>query len=1233
MLNFLRSASIKTKMVLMSLFGLAGVCFILFGTYTYFRQIDNALTKVQTVDLRIVQIANALQVGMSDMNRLFEASVVERDQDTHAEAIAQSEKLRAMITEIGQISPDLKPRTGDMLKSFDDYVTEMRAYTDNVISGRFQGDEMYSAFSQALEKRATCEQKLRALGNDIGKDFSATMEVLRKDASGTFRDQFTYGLLLVLVMLLAFIALIRMITVAIKNVIGVAGEVAQGNLDMDMHHISSREFQHLFSALDVMRNRLKEQNQAAALRQQRQARVATLNEALRGELDLVALGNNILKSMAELLGVLGGAFYVLQQSELVMQASYARSDNAAQPARFRLGETLVGQCALNKQLQLISQVPPNYAPVMSGLGAAPPQVMLLVPLTFNDQLLGVLELLAFRPFAQDEIDFVQQSTEAMAIALHSAFSRSQLADALNRTRQQAEALEQQQEELRATNEELAEQTAILRASEESLQSQQEELRVMNEELEERNVLLDRQKEEIVRNNAALERSRQDLQEKALQLEQSGRYKSEFLSTMSHELRTPLNSILILSQGLMENRRQNLLDKQVEHARVIHSSGRDLLMLINDILDLSKVEEGKFELVIDELKLEDVATNLRAQFESQAEHKGLQFIVKIDDRLPVTVAMDEHRLNQILRNFISNALKFTHNGSIEVGLRVPDAPVKFGDQLLMPDEAIVFAVKDSGIGIPKDKQALIFEAFQQVDGTISRKYGGTGLGLTISRKLSQLMGGGITVASEGENKGTEFMLVLPRRFAGSAAMPPIAKSVNADEKSTDVQSSESVAVSQAGTPSVASSIPMMPESTDGATSNVAAAAVSTESTAETSASSHSTATRALLIIEDNPGFSAVLKNLATEFGFDAVCVYSAADAYRYLEFNVPASIILDLGLPDAPGEKLLGFIKGQPQTAHVPVHVISGNPDVVPSALAGAQEFIAKPFGRERLDQLFHDISVELNDVNGQRVLVIEDDGVQQEAIEESFRSRQIPCDLAKTGEEARKLLSERSYGAIVVDLDLPDCDGFALVEELRALVQAQSTPIIVYTARDLTKRQDADLRRYVTRIVLKTDRSINRLLNETSLFLHWLKGNEGDKLPPTAPAPTVEEKNTASGQRILLVDDDIRNLYSLSAVLEDSGWEVRTAGTGREALDILAEEGAFDLVLMDIMMPEMDGFEAMQRIRAQESFAKMPMIALTAKAMRDDRARCIEAGANDYVSKPVDNNKLKAIVKMWLGQS
>ncbi|CBL47302.1 Signal transduction histidine kinase [gamma proteobacterium HdN1] len=1221
MLNWLRTASIKSKVIFTTLLSLAAVGVILYGFYGYFRQVDESLVTIEAVDLPVVRMANDARIRMSDAVHVFEAVIVERDPDTFAEALEKIRRLREKIVEIGDYSPSLAERSRSLLAAFDAYADAMRSYADDVIEGRLVDDDMYQRFSDVRLKRETAELKILQLEQDISKNFSGTLGQLRTEASATFKNQFTYGILLILIILLVIIAFFRTINGAITRTIEVAGEVAGGKLDTNLNFITAKEFQQLFGALAIMRNRLQEQYQATQLRQIRQTRMATLYEVLRGEMELTELGTKILNCLAQQLGILGGALHVLEGVELVMYASYARASLSVQQPRCRLGETLVGQCALSAERKLIANIPENYAPAVSGLGMAAPRSLLLIPLILSHRVLGVLELLSFHDFTEEDLDFLAQGEEGIAIALHSTLSRLQLAMALDRTREQAETLEQQQEELRVTNEELEEQASILRASEESLQAQQEELRAVNEELENRNVVLDRQKDEIIQNNEALERSRKELQDKAYELEMSNRYKSEFLSTMSHELRTPLNSILILSQGLMENRQQNLLDKQVEHARVIHSSGRDLLMLINDILDLSKVEEGKFELLVDQVNLADLSKELHAMFDSQAEHKKLEFIVNLDERLPETVVMDEHRLNQILRNFISNALKFTHTGRVEVNIRVPEALVKFGEQWLAPPEAISFSVRDTGIGISKDKQALVFEAFQQVDGTISRKYGGTGLGLTISRKLAKLMGGGISVASEGENKGSEFTLVLPRRSANAVLAeqeplqetlspkgpPAVLQASTPVEMPTRAQKRDAQKITQVDVPIAPAPAPEVQKPAPFA---------------------------GLLIIEDHPEFSTVLKDLATEFGFEAACVHSAAAAHRYLERWTPASIVLDLGLPDSPGEELLSWLKAQPHTAQIPVHVISGKENVVMDELAGASEFIAKPFGRDRMERLFNDIGAELSVVSAGCVLIIEDDEVQRDLIEVSFREQEIACDLASSAVEAREYLAAmeqtpaRHYGAMVVDLDLPDCDGFQLVDELHQSTNG-SIPIIVYTARDLTRQQDADLRRFATRIVLKTDRSIQRLLNETRLFLHWLKGGERD---PKQLLPKVVESSQEKleGQRVLLVDDDIRNLYSLSAVLEDSGWEVRTAANGREALDILSSEGAFDLVLMDIMMPEMDGFEAMRRIRGQAAFEKMPIIALTAKAMRDDRAQCVAAGANDYLSKPVDPSKLKAIVKMWL---
>ncbi|AUM14507.1 hypothetical protein Kalk_19660 [Ketobacter alkanivorans] len=1195
MLNNFNLTSIKLKMTVIAVVALLGFSTIVFSNFSFFQDTNRSLKEIQEVDLMLVQIASDLQVGLVDVNRLFEAAMAENDIDTLAEALRLAKRQREMIDKIGDLKSALRDQERTLTDVFDEFVDETERYTKDVIDGVYRKDQMYDAFATSLAKRQQYESVLRSFNSIINTNFETTMNTIRADAEVVTTEQFIFGTMLVILVLGAYIWLFVVVNKAMSDVIEVSSEISDGNLDVEIGEAGSFEVKQLFAALNVMRDRLKQQSLEAALRTRRQEQITLLNEALRGDLTVQQVTDAMLQSLAGMLNSLVGAVYLCEGDELVMRASYAYSHRKGDRNRLQMGESLVGQAALEQNVFVVRDLPDDYASISSGLGAAIPKEVLLVPLVFNGHLMAVVELMSFQCFSDDDIDFITRAAEGMAIALSSAISRVQLADALERSKLQAEALEQQQEELRATNEELEEQAAILRSSEESLQQQQEELRVMNEELEERNRLLDRQKDEIEKSNHDLEISRQELQDKAQQLEMSGRYKTEFLSTMSHELRTPLNSILILSQGLMENKKTNLDEKQVEHARVINSSGRDLLMLINDILDLSKVEEGKLEIVSEPLPLEDLASKLHGQFDAQAENKQIGFVVDIDPQLPESILVDEHRLSQILRNFISNALKFTQKGQVQVKFCVPPGQVTTQFGVLKPENAIEIRVVDTGIGIPADKLDLIFEAFQQVDGTISRKYGGTGLGLTISRKLAEIMMGAVEVRSAGKDAGSEFSLYLPRAYSG-----------------------ESQPASLAPRPVV-----------------IPKAAVKTQAPAVVPAAQNPTLpapTNTILIVEDDAGFSGVLKSLAEEFGFNAFCAHSVLEAQQYLEQTRPGSIILDLGLPDAPGEDLLSQLKGNEQTKDIPVHVISGKLDVKPSSIEGAEEFIAKPFGRDRLDQLFSDISSELISLSSNRVLVIEDDSVQREQLNASFTEQGVACDMAETGQEAIAMLKREHYGAIILDLELPDSDGFQLAETLSNCTNG-NTPIIIYTARDLDKRQDTLLRKYAKRIVLKTDKSIARLLNETTLFLHWLQGVDQTRKTTGSTDTESVQLGGVEGKRLLLVDDDIRNLYSLSAILEESGFDIATAGTGLEAIEMLDSEGDFDLILMDVMMPEMDGLEAMQRIRSNPKYKNLPIIALTAKAMKDDRARCIEAGANDYLSKPVDTNKLKAIVKMWLGQA
>lgn len=1207
MFQKLINASLKLKMTLMAVIALLGFSLIIYSNYTFFTGTNFKLKQVQEVDSQLVRTGNQLQIGFVDMNRLFEAAIVSNDQDTLDEALEESTRQRDLIVSIGKMRPQLAAETSELLAVFDRYIQETNEYASHVLKQQMEPTEMQVAVKDTLKLRRQYDGLVREFSSKVNDEFDNTLEVIRVQSEVATREQFIFGAFLVALVLGAFIWLFLIVNKAMTDVITLSGEIAEGNLDVEVGTASSSEVYRLFRALRTMRDRLKEQYLEASLRTERQDQISKLNDAVRGELTTQEVCDNILRCLAELLNVNVGAMYLMEDDELVMKASYAYTHRKGDRSRFALGESMVGQSALERKLFVVRDLPASYAPMSSGLGESLAKEIMLVPLEFNGNLLAVIELMSFQHFTEQQVDFVERSSESLSIALNSAVSRVLLFDALERTRLQAEAMEQQQEELRSTNEELEQQAAVLRSSEESLQQQQEELRVMNEELEERNRLLDRQKAEIAEKNLDLERSREELHGKAEQLEMSGRYKTEFLSTMSHELRTPLNSILILSQGLMENKRQNLDNKQVEHAKVINSSGRDLLMLINDILDLSKVEEGKLELMADNMPLEELAGKLRGQFDAQAENKHIGFKVEIGAGLPQEIRIDEHRLSQILRNFISNALKFTHKGSVTVKMQPADADVALpGGGVLKKSDAIVFSVRDTGIGIPEDKLGLIFEAFQQVDGTISRKYGGTGLGLTISRKLAEIMGGMVAVRSEGENLGSEFLLYLPQ--------------VNGEVKGAlpGVTSVKPAAPATAPTPAVVSG------KTNSSAAPVAAAEMFLARSVEGAKRE-----RTVLIVEDDPSFSGVLKNLAEEFGFEAWCAHNVAEARAYLEDHLPGSIILDLGLPDAPGEHLLSMLKENQNTRSIPVHVISGKLNVNVSDLPGAEEFIAKPFSRDRLDQLFQDIQSEIQDLGCQRILIIEDDEVQCEQLKLHFDQQSIASDLVSTGEDALALLGQEQYGAIILDLELPDVDGFSLAGQLGEATSGQ-VPIIIYTARDLTKKQDADLRKYAKRIVLKTDQSISRLINETTLFLHWV--NDSDKSTGQQSLPEINPKQEGSfeGRRLLLVDDDIRNLYSLSAVLEESGFEIETASTGKEALDILQDQPDFDLVLMDVMMPEMDGLEAMKQIRAQARFKSLPLIALTAKAMRDDRARCIEAGANDYLSKPVETVKLKSMIKMWL---
>lgn len=927
-----------------------------------------------------------------------------------------------------------------------------------------------------------------------------------------------------------------------------------------------------------------------------------LSDKMRGEQDLPTLSRKIISYLCKYLAVQVGALYVKDREErLKLLGSYAYTHRKGLKTDFAVGEALVGQAALEKQEIVLSDVPDDYIRVTSGLGNATPTSILVTPILLEGDVKAVLELASVRALTDAELEFVRLVTENVAIAINSGQDRERMAELLVETQLQSEALRKQQEELQSANDEMAEQTRVLRKSEEELKLQSEELQTANEELEEKTQYLQLQKREIETQNAEIEKRNEEVQAKARDLELASRYKSEFLSNMSHELRTPLNSLLILSQTLADNDDDNLTEDQVEAAKIIHTGGQDLLNLINDILDLSKVEAGKLTLIREDVRLSNVVANLKRQFGPVTENRGLELRLEKLDDAPSIINSDCQRIEQILRNFLSNACKFTKKGFVR--LRIGQAPkdVVFRRPDLADKQPLFFAVTDTGVGVPEDKQAAIFEAFRQADGSTARRYGGTGLGLTISRQLSGLLGGEIHVASE-KDKGSTFTLYLPLRAPTGEALP-------AEEAVTQVPGPASTPIT-----SPAGSTPELPRATE-----------ATDGQRQTA-----TGERTLLIVEDDSTFAETLTGLAESRGYKCFVAADGAGALQLASELLPNAIILDLGLPDIDGVHVLEQLKFGLQTRHIPVHVISAR-DHSPTYLQqGAIGFLQKPVQPADVDIIFSRFEKVLQR-SVKSLLLVEDNEGDQVALSRLLGSDDVLVTVTGSGEEAVDLLANQNFDCVVLDLNLNDVSGFEVLRRVKASERSDLPPVVVNTNRELTREEHRELSELATTIVVKGVRAAERLLDETSLFLHSVE----------ATLPVHQRKviqllhdpdELLKGRRVLLVDDDLRNTFALSGLLKKHGLDTAVAENGQIALDTLEADEGFELVLMDIMMPVMDGFEAIRQIRLKPKLARIPVIALTAKAMTDDRQRCLEAGANDYLTKPVDTRKLLTMMQVWLFQ-
>ena len=903
---------------------------------------------------------------------------------------------------------------------------------------------------------------------------------------------------------------------------------------------------------------------------------------IQGEQSLERLGEEVLAFLAEYLDAKVGAAYARGDDGLYRRVAGYALEATSQASPVRPGETLLGEAAKRKRAIRVESVPQGYLPITSGVGRAAPRELVVAPAVVDGDVHGVVEVGLLREVESADLELLDRVTESLAVAVRSARERERREELLEETQRQAEELQAQQEELRVNNEELEEQGKVLRDSQARLESQHAELEQTNVQLEEQTQRLERQKQELVHAQAALA-------ENAETLERTSRYKSEFLANMSHELRTPLNSSLILAKLLADNAHGNLDEEQVRYAHTIHSSNNDLLTLINDILDLSKIEAGQVEVRAEPVTLDEILEGMRRTFEPIAAHKAITFRVERAADAPARLVTDRQRVDQVLKNLLSNALKFTDKG--EVVLQAAAAR----------DGRIAFSVRDTGIGIPEQQHDVIFEAFRQADGTTSRKYGGTGLGLSISRELARLLGGEIKLQS-AHGLGSTFTLVIPVEYAASSQ----------PTRAPAAEAAPAAAPQPSASPRPAPARPSAP-------------APGPHIDDDRNKRNHPD--RVVLVVEDDLRFARVLYDLAHELGFDCVHSSTGSEAIELARRLKPSGILLDVSLPDESGLSVLERVKRDPTVRHIPVHMISVEDHIQTAMGMGAIGYALKPVAREDLVKAMQRLEARLQK-RVSRVLVVEDDAELRKSIALLLQGDAVEIVTVGTVKEALEQVAAGSFDCLVTDLQLPDASGYELLEKLAEGGQNAYLPVIVYTGRALTRDEEQKLRRYSKSIIIKGARSPERLLDEVTLFLHRVEANlpddKRDLLRRVRQRDSVFE-----GRRILLAEDDVRNIFALSRVLEPLGAVVDIARNGQEAVD-RTKRGDIDLVLMDIMMPVKDGLTAMREIRARPHGDKLPIIAITAKAMADDRKECLDAGANDYIAKPIDIDQLVSLCRVWM---
>jgi HAMP domain-containing protein/signal transduction histidine kinase/DNA-binding response OmpR family regulator len=1149
------------------------------------------LSKTVAIDVKgeILDLKNTINTMVEQLNSFaFEVTRVAREVGTDGKLGGQAE-----VRGVGGTWKDLTDSVNMMASNLTNQVRGIAKVVTAVATGnlkqklaivsRGEVAQLIDTINEMIDTLALFADQVTTVAREVGVDGQLGGQASVPGASGIWKN-LTENVN----------QLAQNLTTQVRSISEVASAVTKGDLTRTIRVEAKGEVEALKDTINQMIANLKETTLLNQEQDWLKSNLAKFTQMLQGQRDLKTVTQRILSELAQVVTAHWGAFYILRQDDetqdvkLSLFSAYGYKSEKNIPAEFAIGEGLVGQVAFEKERIILSKVPGNYIKINSGLGKAHPSNLIILPVLFENKVKAVIELASLDIFSETHLDFLSQLTESIGIVLNTIEANSRTEELLTQSQSLAGELKLQQEELSRTN----------------------------DELQDKALLLVKQKNEVEDKNKEVEEARRSLEEKAEQLQLTSKYKSEFLANMSHELRTPLNSLLILAQQLYENAEGNLNDKQVRYAKTIHSCGDDLIQLINDILDLSKIESGFISANISPVRFAEIANFVETTFKPLSEAKHLRFTIETDPQLPVTLDTDLQRLNQILKNLLSNSFKFTEKG--EIKLKIYEAHKNWKQSNTNLDAAkrvVAFAISDTGIGIPQEKQNIIFEAFQQAEGSTSRKYGGTGLGLSISRGLAELLGGSIELESN-LSQGSTFTLFLPVESATGIVSLETTDNLNVLQQYSLGEGKEEI-------DSLLNSI-RATSGSDSKNLNIVNEMINDTGDDRTNIT---TSDHVLLIVEDDLRFGKIMIEKAHQNDMKAIVAISYIEVFDFINRFTPDAITLDVKLPDTSGWKVLEMLKNDLNYRHIPIYLVSGEENRALALKRGARDFLLKPLDNESLNELFEDI-ISISKRKVKNVLVVEDNEIDSSQIAKMISSENVDVSIAPTGKKAIQELSSNVFDCVILDYTLPDLSGAELLSKVEE-VKKKLTPVIIYSAKDFTKNELSHINRTSNTILMKGVNSLENLLEESVIHLHLQH-----KELPSEKQRIIEgiriKNDILTGKNILIVDDDVRNLFALTTVFERFNINAITAESGKEAIEMINnDELKVEMVLMDIMMPEMDGYETIQKIRREHKNSTLPIIAVTAKAMKGDRQKCIEAGASDYITKPLKIDQLLSLMRIW----